>query len=178
MEENIDNMWQALKIKDQYSDLLHHIMDQIFNANDGTNAFLIRECDKSWVKSKNITLPCAGVPCCYLLISDPHPHVTYIGYSSNLGERLNRHNTRCGGSSSTKDLRHKPWHIYSYITGFNSQEQAKNFEKAWHRAARQGMDADDLIRKAKMIIDNNANWGQLFIFKCGSLVTEMEVIDE
>ncbi len=86
IEENIKGLWTALKIRDQYSDLLYHIMDNIFQTNDKNTPFTIRESDYSWVKPKNITLPSPGIPCSYLIVLEPNPNVSYIEYSCNIGE--------------------------------------------------------------------------------------------
>ena len=49
---------------------------------------------------------------------------TYIGYTTNLRERLETHNS--GGSIHTKSFR--PWKLITCVM-FDSEDKAKNFEK-------------------------------------------------
>ena len=60
----------------------------------------------------------------YFLRSLKNPSKTYIGYSSNLKQRLETHNS--GGSIYTKDDR--PWKLVTYIA-FDLEEKAIAFEK-------------------------------------------------
>lgn len=60
----------------------------------------------------------------YLLRSIQFPDITYIGYSTDLQQRLNTHNS--GGSIHT--AKYKPWHLEMYLC-FNNEPQAKAFEK-------------------------------------------------
>ncbi|MBV8660575.1 MAG: GIY-YIG nuclease family protein [Candidatus Dependentiae bacterium] len=60
----------------------------------------------------------------YLLRSINNPQKTYIGYTTNLEQRLETHNS--GGSIYTKNDR--PWLLVASIS-FDSQEKAKSFEK-------------------------------------------------
>ena len=60
----------------------------------------------------------------YLLRSVSNPKKTYIGYTSNLDQRLDTHNS--GGSVYTQN--DKPWSLVTSIS-FDSQEKAKSFEK-------------------------------------------------
>ena len=49
---------------------------------------------------------------------------TYIGYTTNLKQRLETHNS--GGSVYTKDFR--PWSLVAYVA-FDTVQKAKDFEK-------------------------------------------------
>ncbi len=60
----------------------------------------------------------------YFLRSTKNPSKTYIGYTTNLRQRLETHNS--GGSVYTKDER--PWILVAYIA-FDSEEKALAFEK-------------------------------------------------
>jgi putative endonuclease len=60
----------------------------------------------------------------YLLKSIKNPKKTYVGYTSDVKERLEKHNS--GGSVHTSFDR--PWELISY-TYFRTQEQALEFEK-------------------------------------------------
>jgi putative endonuclease len=60
----------------------------------------------------------------YLLKSIKNPSKTYIGYTTNINQRLDTHNS--GGSVYTKDDR--PWTIVTYLA-FESERKALDFEK-------------------------------------------------
>lgn len=60
----------------------------------------------------------------YLIKSVNHPDEFYVGYTTNLEQRLDTHNS--GGSIHTASLR--PWKLVTYIA-FEEQDKAKNFEK-------------------------------------------------
>ena len=172
-KDNIESLWSTLKIRNQYSNMLAHLIERISKANNTTEPFVIREVDYTWVKPKNIQLPAPGIPCCYLLISEPHPHVTYIGSTGNLAKRINQHNSKCGGSLSTRSLRHKPWHVYAYVTGFSSRLNASLFEYTWHHQSEQGMNADIILNTATTIATNtnySSDGTKLVITQCGSII--------
>ncbi|PIU41032.1 MAG: excinuclease ABC subunit C [Candidatus Omnitrophica bacterium CG07_land_8_20_14_0_80_42_15] len=60
----------------------------------------------------------------YILISATHPNRYYIGYTTNLKDRLIQHNTKDSGYSK----RYAPWQVVTYIT-FNDSHNALKFEK-------------------------------------------------
>ena len=60
----------------------------------------------------------------YLLRSLKDSSKTYVGYTTNLEQRLETHNS--GGSIHTKSF--KPWELITYVA-FSSEEKAKSFEK-------------------------------------------------
>jgi len=60
----------------------------------------------------------------YLLRSLKDQSKTYVGYTTDLKQRLETHNS--GGSIHTKTF--KPWKLVVYI-GFDTEEKAVAFEK-------------------------------------------------
>jgi predicted GIY-YIG superfamily endonuclease len=60
----------------------------------------------------------------YILISERDPDRHYVGITTDLRERLNRHNS--GRCSHTSD--HRPWRIETAIA-FRSREKALAFER-------------------------------------------------
>ena len=60
----------------------------------------------------------------YILNSTTNIHRFYVGFTSDLIERLKEHNA--GDSSYT--LQYRPWFVVSYIV-FLSKESALDFEK-------------------------------------------------
>jgi putative endonuclease len=59
----------------------------------------------------------------YLLRSQSHPQETYIGLTSDLKARLEKHN----GGGSPHTAKFKPWSLVTYHA-FASREQAAAFE--------------------------------------------------
>jgi predicted GIY-YIG superfamily endonuclease len=62
--------------------------------------------------------------CVYLIRSKINLEKRYVGFTSNLGQRLEEHNA--GKSFHTADFR--PWHLVAYFS-FDSKLKALNFEK-------------------------------------------------
>jgi predicted GIY-YIG superfamily endonuclease len=60
----------------------------------------------------------------YFLKSLKNPSATYIGFTTDIQQRLETHNS--GGSIHTKTNR--PWKLITYIA-FDTEEKAINFEK-------------------------------------------------
>jgi predicted GIY-YIG superfamily endonuclease len=60
----------------------------------------------------------------YLLRSESRPDRPYIGYTTDLRERLTRHNT--GRVRAT--TKHRPWRIETVIA-FRSRDKALDFER-------------------------------------------------
>lgn len=60
----------------------------------------------------------------YLIRSLKNSEKTYIGFTNDLEQRLEKHNH--GASLATEDFR--PWKLITYVA-FDSQEKALSFEK-------------------------------------------------
>ena len=60
----------------------------------------------------------------YLIESIHFPEILYVGYTTNLKQRLETHNS--GGSIHTE--KYRPWKLVMYL-GFTKQSSAKDFEK-------------------------------------------------
>ena len=59
----------------------------------------------------------------YLIKSTNSPEVLYVGYTTNLEQRLKTHNS--GGSIHT--AKYRPWQLLMYLS-FIDQSKAKEFE--------------------------------------------------
>ena len=59
----------------------------------------------------------------YLIQSEIHPDITYVGYSTDLKQRLKEHNS--GKSIHTK--KYMPWKLITYL-GFSDKRGAQEFE--------------------------------------------------
>lgn len=60
----------------------------------------------------------------YILRSEEHPNKLYTGYTTNIKERLQKHNK--GDSPHTS--KYKPWEIL-HLSVFNEEQKARDFEK-------------------------------------------------
>ncbi len=60
----------------------------------------------------------------YLVKSINFPEIYYVGYTTNLEQRLETHNS--GGSIHT--AKYRPWKLVMFL-GFSEQGKAKEFEK-------------------------------------------------
>ena len=60
----------------------------------------------------------------YLIQSINFPDQTYIGYTTNVEDRLKAHNS----SGSFHTAKRKPWELIAYF-GFKSESKAIEFEK-------------------------------------------------
>lgn len=76
---------------------------------------------------------------CYLLRSlDPlHPHLSYIGYTTNPHRRLRQHNglLKNGGALRTR-RKGRPWEFATIVGGFPTSKQALQFEWHWQHPAK------------------------------------------
>jgi putative endonuclease len=60
----------------------------------------------------------------YLIRSIKYPEITYAGYTTNVEQRLEKHNK--GGSIHTS--KYRPWQLIMYLA-FTEEKAAKEFEK-------------------------------------------------
>jgi predicted GIY-YIG superfamily endonuclease len=60
----------------------------------------------------------------YFLRSINNPNQTYIGFTTNIEQRLETYNS--GGSIHT--AKYRPWNLITYVA-FEDQDKAKSFEK-------------------------------------------------
>lgn len=60
----------------------------------------------------------------YLLKSIKNPDRTYVGFTTNVKERLQKHNE--GGALYSSE--YKPWRLVAFV-GFDEKEKAIEFEK-------------------------------------------------
>jgi predicted GIY-YIG superfamily endonuclease len=60
----------------------------------------------------------------YLIKSQNFPEQAYVGYTTDISERIKKHNE--GGSLHTK--KYKPWTLITYLA-FDSKKKALDFEK-------------------------------------------------
>lgn len=67
----------------------------------------------------------------YILVSEVNPNSTYVGKTNDLKRRLRQHNGEiAGGAKRTK--KYRPWRIYCYISGFDTETEALQFEWRMH----------------------------------------------
>ena len=61
----------------------------------------------------------------YLLRSEKDPSKTYVGYTTNIEERLERHNK---GDCTRHTDEHMPWKLVVFLA-FDSEKKARSFER-------------------------------------------------
>src|SRR5689334_16206229 len=84
---------------------------------------------------------------CYLLYSK-RTNKTYIGYTCDIKRRIRQHNGEIkGGAKHTRMGR--PWKIVAYISGFENNTTALQFEWAWKHLKK--------IGKRKTVKNNKEN---------------------
>jgi predicted GIY-YIG superfamily endonuclease len=67
------------------------------------------------------------------LVSTKDPDTTYVGYTSNVRKRLNKHNSYNGGSYGT-NIDHSnlaPFGLLAMVVGFEDRVHARSFEQTW-----------------------------------------------
>lgn len=72
--------------------------------------------------------------CCYLLTSESTEN-TYVGYTTDIGNRLLAHNGEKSGGALATHM-NRPWKIKMLVTGFTSQRQARQLEFQWKRSSK------------------------------------------
>jgi predicted GIY-YIG superfamily endonuclease len=71
----------------------------------------------------------AGEPAVYVLRSTAKKHRAYVGFTTNMNQRLRRHNGEIAhGASATRAGR--PWQVEIIVVGFGSRSMALSFEWA------------------------------------------------
>lgn len=60
----------------------------------------------------------------YFLRSVHNPEKTYIGFTSDISQRLNTHNL----GQSVHTAKYRPWNLVTYVA-FDSEQKAQAFEK-------------------------------------------------
>jgi len=69
---------------------------------------------------------------CYLIGSVPNKGTTYIGYTTNISQRLRKHNGEIKGGAK-KTSKDAPWKLLIVVKGFLCGTTARQFEFAWQR---------------------------------------------
>ena len=100
----------------------------------------------------DVELPTDTTGYCYMISSLQQPDVTYIGETSNLGRRIDQHNSG-SGAIQTASLHLRKWILVCFVAGFGNNKVArKAFEKQWQHNREQRrrllgrhLTTDDLI---------------------------------
>jgi predicted GIY-YIG superfamily endonuclease len=70
----------------------------------------------------------------YCLMSQATYMDTYIGTTSNLIKRINKHNSAAGGAKFTRLNSLKPWVCIGFVVGFPDKSVTRlQFERQWQR---------------------------------------------
>jgi len=79
----------------------------------------------------------------YILLSINHPNKYYVGYTSNLRDRLMHHNSKSAGYTK----RYAPWKVETYTT-FKDEEVARKFERYFKEGSGQAFLVNRLLPKS------------------------------
>ena len=142
LDDVVEAIWNALLKKDQFTDYIGHIVQKLTtnatSSEEQSSCFTINACDMHPFRSKDIALPRAGDICCYILVSSKDNECTYIGWTTDLQARLNKHNSTIRAAEATYREDLKPWCLYAYVVGFDSKTTAMRFETLWQGAVSWG----------------------------------------
>ena len=94
-------------------------------------------------RMKDSALLAAGTHLVYMLVSQTHTKITYVGVTSNIRKRLNDHNSLHGGSNWTDNVKYKPWGLMGIVTGFESRRKAESFETLWQNTIKKEQDSNN-----------------------------------
>jgi predicted GIY-YIG superfamily endonuclease len=136
VQETVDVLWRALLQTDQFSLYVNHLLDTLCNDDKtaSSQAFVIDQIRWHPFRSCDMELPRTNEYCCYILASRKQTDVTYVGYTNNMRRRYDEHNSRAGGSSTTRREDLKPWGLLGYVIGFKSKHEGMVFEVKWKAA--------------------------------------------
>lgn len=131
-EVTIQVLWNALLCTDQFSLYVSHLLDTLCqDITSSPRVFIIDQVHWHPFRPCDMELPRPNEYCCYILASRRQTNVTYVGYTSNMRRRYDEHNSKAGGSASTRRLNLKPWGLLAYVVGFYSKHDAMVFEAKW-----------------------------------------------
>ena len=122
-------LYGALLRRKQHTQYISLLLDKLCN-NESNITLDLKELNFPY-RMKDCALPSIGIPLAYMLVSQTHTEITYVGSTTNIKQRLNNHNSLHGGSQWTKTINYKPWGLMGVVTGFNSQREARQFETLW-----------------------------------------------
>ena len=131
----IDKMWELITQGNQWTSYCEHILRLISINAEGSNqqrrtifeyptVFPFRMCDG--------IIPTDNSGFVYCLVSVRNPSRIYIGETECLSQRLIQHNSG-HGAEGTRDIRHRPWAVASYICGLSNMVSNDRFslERDW-----------------------------------------------
>jgi predicted GIY-YIG superfamily endonuclease len=132
-------------------------------------------------------LPEKGSWVVYLLVSTKDPGTTYVGHTSNMRKRLNKHNSYNGGSYGT-NIDHSnlaPFGLLAMVVGFEAKVHARSFEQIWknqidlrRRNTKGKISSMTLMHLANPLIIQNIHEqdGTLNLIECGYIKEIPETI--
>jgi len=87
----------------------------------------------------------------YLLVSSVNPRRTYVGSTNNMTRRLRQHNSELvGGARYTHTC--QPWTVAVTVTGFETHQQALQFEWAWKHIRTRGSGVTHRMKTLEVLL--------------------------
>ena len=175
--ETAEAIVHVLTVTSQYFEYMRHVLAAFLTSSSQERATSPAVVDLSLhpFRPIDVELPTDTTGYCYVLSSLKHPDVTYIGETSNLGQRLDQHNSGSGAlQTSSPHLR--PWVLLCFVVGFEHDVQArKAFETQWEhlrdakkRNARRPVTSEELIGLGRHLLRNKPH---LRLVVCARRVT-------
>jgi hypothetical protein len=123
-QETTDVLWQALLSADQFSLYVSHLLDTICNRSH-EKRFVIDQTRWHPFRACDMELPRTNEYCSYMLASRVQTSVIYVGSTNNMRRRYDEHNSKLGGSASTRLVSLKPWGLLGYVVGFSCRHDGR-----------------------------------------------------
>ncbi len=117
-----------------------------------------------------------SVPGVYLIVSTKHPEFSYIGETTSLTERLQKHNSG-QGPDATCHFGLLPFAMFAYVVGFQNKGERLYFESLWKVTARRrraiASKTDGLVLIGRDLVDEynkqHPDDTPLRIVRCGTI---------
>jgi predicted GIY-YIG superfamily endonuclease len=117
-----------------------------------------------------------SVPGVYLIVSTKHPEFSYIGETTSLTERLQKHNSG-QGPDATCHFGLLSFAMFAYVVGFQNKGERLHFESLWKVTARRqraiASRTNGLVLIGRDLVDKynkqHPNATPLRIVQCGTI---------
>jgi len=149
----------------QFDAYMEHLLNRLCSNNYSAPIPIIDLLRQYPYRMMDVVLPTGNEGAVYMLVSTRETDFTYIGETSNLKQRLDRHNDGSVKTTSAPYLR--PWGYLGFVCGFppDDSNSRKAFEAAWkhsiaHRLANsptRTLTSDQKL-KAGLDVANSPRW--------------------
>jgi predicted GIY-YIG superfamily endonuclease len=186
-QRTVDALWNTLLTGGKYNEITQYVLDCLIARENQPNHVLKLPLIRKKFGQLPTLLPEKGSFVVYLLVSTKDPDSTYVGHTSNMRKRLNKHNSYNGGSYGT-NIDHSnlaPFGLLAMVVGFEAKVQARSFEQIWknqidlrRRNTKGKISSMTLMHLANPLILQNVHEqdGTLHLIECGYIKEIPETI--